>query len=472
MRLRTLLAVACLVFVLPLAATAKSNAPNIIYIMADDHTSQAISCYGSKINQTPNIDRLAKEGMRFSNCFCTNSICAPSRAVILSGRYSHLNGVRDNREVFDGSQVTFPRLLQKAGYRTAMIGKWHLKSDPTGFDHWNILPGQGRYNNPEFLEMGQRRQYDGYVTDIITDLAIAWLKEQDNERPFCLLCHHKAPHANWTPNAKHAQLFADRDIPEPATLQEDLASRTKAVQETTLMLDRNYLKRHPQPNEPVTLDGPALRPWVYQRFIKDYLRCIVSVDENVGRLLQYLDESGKARDTIVIYTSDQGFFLGEHGMYDKRLMYEEPLHMPLLIRYPGRIAPGSVAEAIVLNLDFAPTLLDLAGVPAPKEMQGRSFAPILQGKTPDDWRPTMYYRFYEAQYGVGPHLGVRTDRYKLIHFLYGDCGWELYDLKADPQEMVNLYNRPESAETVARLKAEIERLQRQYDDQAESSSAP
>jgi len=472
MRLRNLLAIACLVLAFPLAAGAKPTRPNIVFIMADDHASHAMSCYGSKINQTPHIDRLAKEGMRFDNCFCTNGICAPSRAVILSGRYSHLNGVRDNREPFDGGQVTFPKLLQQAGYRTAMIGKWHLKSDPTGFDYWNILPGQGRYNDPLFLDMGQRRQYDGYVTDIITDLAIDWLKQQDDEQPFCLLCHHKAPHSNWTPDAKHAQLWSDRDIPEPATLMDDFATRSQVLHTSTLLLDRNYLKRHPQPNEPADLDGPALRPWVYQRFIKDYLRCIVSVDENVGRLLRYLDESGKARDTIVIYTSDQGFFLGDHGMYDKRLMYEESLRMPLLVRYPRGIAPGSVVDSMVLNLDFAPTLLDLAGVPAASEMQGRSFAPILKGERPNDWRHSIYYRFYEDAYGVGPHLGVRTDRYKLIHYLYGDGGWELYDLKSDPREMENICARPELAEVVARLKGEMQRLRQQYNDEADSSVTP
>ncbi len=441
-----------------------ARGPNIVFIMADDHAAQALSCYGSKINRTPNLDRLAREGMRFANCFCTNSICAPSRAVILTGRYSHLNGVRDNCIAFDGSQVTFPKLLQQAGYRTALIGKWHLKSSPTGFNYWNVLPGQGRYHDPVFVDMGRRRKYDGYVTDVITDLSIDWLKQQDGKRPFCLLYHHKAPHANWEPDAKHARLYTDRDIAEPDTLLDDFATRTEAIRTHTLTLDMNFMQRHRHPELPRPLEGAELRRWVYQRFIKDYLRCIASVDENVGRLLKYLDDAGLARNTIVIYTSDQGFFLGEHGMYDKRFMYEESLRMPLLVRYPRWVAPGSVAEPMVLNLDFAPTLLDLAGAPIPSEMQGRSFAAILQGETPTDWRRSMYYRFYESAYGAGPHHGIRTDRYKLIHFLYGDYGWELYDLKIAPRELRNIYDSPDSAALVARLKVEMQRLQRQVGD--------
>ena len=441
-----------------------ARVPNIVLIMADDHAAHALGCYGSRINRTPNLDRLAREGMRFANCFCTNSICAPSRAVILTGRYSRLNGVRDNRKAFDGSQVTFPKLLQQAGYQTALIGKWHLKSPPTGFDYWSVLPGQGRYRDPVLLEMGRRRQYRGYVTDVITDLCIKWLKQQGGGRPFCLLYHHKAPHANWEPDPKHARLYEDRDIAEPDTLFDDFATRTGAIRTHTLTLDANFTQRHRRSDPPESLQGADLRRSVYQRFIKDYLRCIASVDENVGRLLRYLDDAGLARDTVVIYTSDQGFFLGDHGMYDKRFMYEESLRMPLLVRYPRRVAPGSVAESMVLNLDFAPTLLDLAGAPIPREMQGRSFVPVLRGKTPADWRRSMYYRFYESAYGVGPHHGIRTDRYKLIHFLYGDSGWELYDLKADPRELLNIYERPDSAAVVARLKTEMKRLQQQVGD--------
>jgi len=445
-------------------AAVAADRPNILFIMSDDHAAHALTCYGSRINRTPHLDRLAREGLRFANCFCTNSICAPSRAVILTGRYSHCNGVPDNRRPFDGSQTTFPKLLQESGYQTAIVGKWHLKSPPTGFDYWNVLPGQGRYHNPEFLEMGRRRKYQGYVTDVITDLCLKWLKDRDPGRPFCLLYHHKAPHGNWEPDAKHARLYEEADVPEPATLFDDYTTRTGAIRNHTLTVDRNLYRRHYGADPPAQLREPDQRRWVYQRYIKDYLRCVASVDENVGRVLDYLDETGLAKNTVVLYTSDQGFFLGDHGLYDKRLMYEHSLRMPLLVRWPAGIQAGSVAEAIVLNLDFGPTLLDLAGVPVPERMQGRSFRAILGGETPADWRTSMYYRFYEPAYGVGPHYGVRTRRYKLIHFQYGDNGWELFDLATDPDELNNLYQEPESAAVVAELKAELERLQRQYGD--------
>ena len=442
-----------------------ADRPNLLLIMSDDHAAHALSCYGSRINNTPNLDRLARQGMRFANCFCTNSICAPSRAVILTGKYSHLNGVRDNRKPFDGSQTTFPKLLQEAGYRTAIVGKWHLKSPPTGFDYWNVLPGQGRYHDPDFIEMGSRRKYPGYVTDVITDLCIRWLKQRDPDRPFCLLYHHKAPHGNWEPDAKHARLYDDADIPEPATLFDDYHSRTGAIRTHTLTVDDNLYGRHYRASPPEHLQGPERRRWVYQRYIKDYLRCIASVDENVGRMLDYLEEAGLAAGTVVIYTSDQGFFLGDHGLYDKRFMYEHSLRMPLLVRYPPLVEAGSVADAIVLNLDFGPTLLELAGVPIPPEMQGRSFRPILGGETPAGWRTSMYYRFYEPAYGVGPHYGIRTDRYKLIHFLYGDRGWELFDLATDPNELNNIYDQPQLAGLVQELKAELQRLRKQYGDE-------
>jgi arylsulfatase A-like enzyme len=464
--------------------------PNIIFIMTDDHASHAIGCYGSKINKTPNLDRLAKEGMMFKNCFCTNSICAPSRAVILTGKYSHINGVTDNREKFDGSQQTFPKMLQKAGYQTAIIGKWHLKTDPTGFDYWNILPGQGTYYNPVMIEMGQRKKYTGYTTDIITDHCLKWLKQRKPDRPFCLMYHHKAPHRNWQPAPKYLTMYDDVTIPEPDNLFDDYSNRGRAAKEQDMSIEKTMDKSdlklvtpgdlNPEQKklwdaaynpkneafEKAKLQGKDLVRWKYQRYIRDYLRCIASVDENVGRLLNYLDESGLTENTVVFYTSDQGFYLGDHGWFDKRFMYEQSLRMPLLVRYPKEIKTGSVNEDIVLNLDFAPTFLDLAGVDKPDDMQGCSIRPLLRAKTTKDWRKSMYYHYYEypAVHSVKRHYGLRTERYKLIHFYYDIDEWELYDLKNDPQEMKNVYDDPQYADTVKKLKAELQRLRKKYKD--------
>jgi len=464
--------------------------PNIIFIMADDHASHALSCYGSKINKTPNLDRLAKEGMLFKNCFCTNSICAPSRAVILTGKYSHINGVIDNRKKFDGTQQTFPKLLQQAGYETAMIGKWHLKSNPTGFDYWNVLPGQGTYYNPVMIEMGQRKKYTGYTTDIITDHCLNWLKARKSNKPFCLMYQHKAPHRAWEPGPKHLTRYDDVTIPEPETLFDDYSRRGKAARQQDMTIAKTMnnrdLKLVPPKNltaeqkklwdaayEPKNetfrienLQGKDLVRWKYQRYIKDYLRCVASIDENVGRLLDYLDESGLARNTIVMYTSDQGFYLGDHGWFDKRFMYEQSLRMPLLVRYPSQVKAGSINDDIVLNLDFAPTFLDFAGVSKPADMQGISLRRLLQGKTPPDWRTSMYYHYYEypGAHSVKRHYGVRTKRYKLIHFYYDIDEWELYDLLKDPNEMKNVYNDPAYADVVERLKKELKRLRRMYKD--------
>ncbi len=465
--------------------------PNIIYIMSDDHASHAMSCYGSKINKTPNLDRIANGGMRFNNSFCTNALCAPCRAVVLTGKYNHINGKIDNRaKPFDPSQQTFPKLLQKAGYQTAMVGKWHLRSDPTGFDYWNILPGQGVYYNPTMIEMGKRKKYTGYVTDIITDHAMKWIKERDQSKPFCLMFHHKAPHRNWQPDAKHLTMYDDVTIPEPDTLFDDYANRGRAAKEQDMMikktLNNNDLKlvapkglnpeqkklwdaAYGPKNEAfrkANLQGKDLVRWKYQRYIKDYLRCIASVDDNVGRLLDYLDESGLARNTVVFYTSDQGFFLGDHGWFDKRFMYEESLRMPLLVRYPKEIKPGSVSDDIVMNLDFAPTFLDYAGVPIPDDIQGESMRAVLAGKTPANWRTSMYYHYYEypAVHKVKRHYGVRTKRYKLIHFYYDIDEWELYDLQKDPREMKNVCNDPAYAHIVTELKAELKRLRKKYKD--------
>ncbi len=477
----------------PGCATAEENAdkrPNILFIFTDDHASHAIGAYASKINKTPNLDRLAKEGMLFRNCFCTNSICAPSRAVIQTGKHSHLNGVIDNRVRFDGSQQTFPKLLQKAGYQTAMIGKWHLKSDPTGFDFWNVLYGQGPYYNPPFKTPEGRVKHTGYTTDIITDVALDWLKnKRDKTKPFMMMCQHKAPHRNWQPGPKHLTMYDDATIPEPATLFDDWANRTSAckVQEMTVAnhLSDFDLKFKPPGNltpaqlktwnaaydpkneafRKAKLSGKDLVRWKYQRYLKDYLRCIASVDDNIGRLLAYLDASGLAANTVVIYSSDQGFYLGDHGWYDKRWMYEESLRMPLMIRWPGKTKPGSVDEHLVQNLDFAETFLDLAGVRPPADMQGRSIVPLLKGQPLDDWRTSIYYHYWEfpAVHMVHRHYGIRTDRYKLIHY-YLLKEWELFDLKKDTQELKNVYGDPAYADVVRKLKVELTRLQKHYKD--------
>jgi len=469
--------------------------PNILFIMSDDHAAQAISAYGSRLNRTPNIDRIAREGLRFTNCFCTNSICAPSRAVILSGRYSHLNGVRDNALPFDGTQVTFPKLLQQAGYQTAMIGKWHLKSDPTGFDYWNVLPGQGAYYNPDMLEMGEKKQYPGYVTDIVTDIALEFLRDRrDPDKPFCLMLHHKAPHRNWQPPLRHLSTYDGSDFPEPETLFDDYATRSAAAREQEMTLLRHLRpdsdlkmgeapgrlneeqrqawesayapKRNAfQANTPKEED---LVRWKYQRYMQDYLGCIAAVDENVGRVLDFLDENGLADHTVVVYTSDQGFYLGEHGWFDKRFMYEESLRMPLLVRYPEAVAAGTVNADLVLNLDFAPTFLDLAGLAKPQDFQGESAKSLLLGQA-SPWRKSIYYHYYEfpAVHMVKRHYGVRTERYKLIHFYHNIDAWELYDLEKDPQELNNVYENPGYASVRQELKTELTRLRILYGDSQE-----
>jgi arylsulfatase A-like enzyme len=471
-------------------STAPARRPNIIFIMADDHASHAMSCYGSRINKTPNLDRIANEGMRFDNCFCTNSICAPCRAVILTGKHSHLNGVIDNAKKFDGSQQTFPKLLQKAGYQTAMIGKWHLKTDPTGFDYWNILPGQGLYYNPAMIEMGVQKKYTGYVTDIITDHALKWLKERDSEKPFCLMFHHKAPHREWEPGPKHLTMYDDVTMPEPETLFDDYSGRGRAAKEQDMNIEKTMTNRDlklvapknltPEQKklwdaaydpknkafEQANLQGKDLVRWKYQRYIKDYLRCIASVDDNVGRVLDYLDASGLADNTVVFYTSDQGFYLGDHGWFDKRFMYEESLRMPFLVRYPKRIKAGSVNTDLVQNLDFAPTFLDFAGLDAPPDMQGRSLRRLLRGKTPNDWRTSIYYHYYEypAVHSVKRHYGIRTKKYKLIHFYNDIDEWELYDLEKDPHELKSVYSDPAYTSIVKELTAELKRLRTLYKD--------
>jgi arylsulfatase A-like enzyme len=456
--------------------------------MSDDHAAHAMSCYGSAVNQTPNLDRIAKEGMRLDRCYATNSICTPSRATILTGKYSHLNGVPVfNR--FDGSQPTVAKMLQAAGYHTGMIGKWHLGSDPTGFDYWNILPGQGRYFDPIFIDSTGRHVINGYVSDVITDLAIDFLKNQPKDKPFFLMCHHKAPHRPWEPDEKHKAMFAGKKIPEPATLFDDYATRTDAIknckQKVFTDMTRRDLKLEPpagmskkeqdawyqeKPNS-VTVDGHVLsgdefHKWEYERYMQDYLACIQSVDDNVGRLLDYLDQNGLAKNTVVIYTSDQGFFLGDHGLYDKRFMYEPSFKMPFVIRWPGVIKPGSTSDALATNVDFAETFLDAAGVPAPRDMQGHSLVPILKGEKPSEWRTSFYYRYYHdpGDHNTAAHYGVRTNTHKLIYFWKLDQ-WDMYDLKNDPNELHNVYNDSQQQATVAKLKEELMRLKKEVKDE-------
>ncbi len=466
---------------------------NIIYIMSDDHASHAISCYGSKINKTPNLDRLAAGGMRFDNCFCTNSICAPCRAVVLTGKYSHINGVLDNTQRFDGEQQTFPKILQQHGYQTAMIGKWHLKSDPTGFDYWNVLPGQGNYYNPVMSEMGEKKKCTGYVTDIITDRSLDWLQNRDRDKPFCLMCHHKAPHRNWKPSPTHLTLYDDVEIPEPDTLFDDYETRSDAAHEQEMTVEKHlnatdlkltgprglneeqllaWNEAYGPKNERfkrANLQGEELVRWKYQRYIKDYLRCVASVDESVGRLLDYLEAEGLADNTAVIYTSDQGFYLGDHGWFDKRFMYEESYKMPLLVRYPGMIRSGSKNDELVMNVDFAPTILDLAGLTPPGDMQGVSFKRILQGRRIANWRRACYYHYFEypAAHMVKRHYGIRTRRYKLMHFYHDIDAWELYDLKRDPREMNNVYDDKAYVSIRKDMTAELYRLRAHYGDTTE-----
>jgi arylsulfatase A-like enzyme len=470
-----------------------TSRPNILFIMSDDHAAHAISAYGSRINTTPNIDRIGAGGMRFSNCFVTNSICTPSRAAILTGKYAHINGVPVfNR--FDGSQPTLAKYLQAAGYHTGMIGKWHLGSDPTGFDYWNILPGQGVYHNPVLIEMGKQQKHTGYVTDLITDFSIEFLKNRPADKPFFLMCHHKAPHRAWQPDEKHAKQWANVDVPVPATFDDDYATRSPAAAEATMRIDRNLnrsdIKYPPPPpglkgadlaewnrtvdaelevtvdGAAVRLSGAALKNWKYQRYMRDYLACVASVDDNVGRLLDFLDANKLAENTIVIYTSDQGFFLGDHDWFDKRFMYEESLRMPFLVRWPGSVAVGSTNDRMILNVDFAPTLLAAAGQAAPADMQGRSFLPLLRGESVANWRTSMYYRYYHypQDHQVQPHYGVRTERHKLIYFNKIDA-WEMYDLATDSHELKNLYGDPAHADTVKRLKEEMVRLKNELKDE-------
>ncbi|TQS74988.1 sulfatase [Ornithinibacillus gellani] len=462
---------------------AEHKQPNVIFIMSDDHAAHAMSCYDSKINETPNLDRIANEGMRFDNCFCTNSICAPSRAAILTGLYNHKNGVKTLGDKFDSRQPTVQKMMKENGYQTALIGKWHLgnggNSDPTGFDYWNVFPNQGEYHDPVMYDMGVEKVFKGYATDIVTDLSLNWMKSRDKDKPFMLMCHHKAPHRPWDPDEKHMHLYEDVDIPEPPTFHDDYSNRAEAAKEAKMRIDRDLRERDVKAKPPEGLSAGELKSWYYQRYIKDYLRCVASIDDNVGRILDYLDEEGLAEDTIIVYTSDQGFFLGDHGWYDKRFMYEESLRMPFVIRYPKAIKAGSVTKDFALNVDFPETFLDYAGIDIPDHMQGRSLRPVLENNTPDDWQTSMYYRYWEhlsIEHRVGAHYGLRTHDYKLIYY-YGEAlgsadsmdeprtpEWELFDLNKDPYELNNVYHDPAYQETVTTLKEELYRLKDQVED--------
>ena len=566
---------------------------NILYIMCDDHSYQTISAYDHRFIETPNIDRIANEGVRFTNSFVANSLSGPSRACLLTGKHSHKNGFTDNTKRFDGSQQTFPKLLQQAGYQTAVVGKWHLTSDPTGFDYWNILIGQGDYYNPYFIDNGEKKQIEGYATNITTDLALDWLdNKRDKNKPFCLLLHHKAPHRTWMPDTCDLDLYEDVVYPVPETFYDKYEGRIAASeQEMNIIKDMDLvydLKMADKENEIHTttgleengrnlynrmtpaqkaawdkhygpiikkfkeqkltgkalaewkyqqymhdymrvihsvdrnvgrvldymeksgllentiivytsdqgfymgehgwfdkrfmyeesfrtpmlkLTGKALAEWKYQQYMHDYMRVIHSVDRNVGRVLDYMEKSGLLENTIIVYTSDQGFYMGEHGWFDKRFMYEESFRTPMLVRFPGGVK-GDIPE-MIQNIDHAATFLQVAGVPVPEDIQGDSYLPLLKGEKPKDWRTSLYYHFYEypAEHAVKRHYGVRTDRYKLIHF-YNDIDvWELYDLQNDPMEMHNIYNEPGNEALIDSLKTELNKLQEQYDDPIETELA-
>jgi arylsulfatase A-like enzyme len=479
-----------------LALLALAAPPNIVFIFSDDHAYQAISAYGDprKLIDTPNLDRIAKEGVRFDRCLVPNSICGPSRATVLTGKYSHRNGFYNNTNSrFDGSQVTFPKLLKKAGYQTAVVGKWHLISEPTGFDYWHILPGQGVYYNPPMIEDGKRVPHQGYVTDLIGDFSIDWLKKRDKSKPFLLMTQHKAPHREWAPPLRHLGHDKDRKYPEPATLFDDYSGRGPAVKDQDMTLQKTFTPRDAKFIAPAMtkeqraewdryyeprnkafrdakLEGKDLIRWRYNRYMHDYLGCVKAVDEAVGKLLKFLDDEGLAKDTIVVYCSDQGFYLGEHGWFDKRWIFEESLRTPLLIRWPGHAKAGTVNRDLVSTVDFAQTFLDAAGVPADKEMQGASLVPVLAGKTPETWRKSFYYEYFEypTPHRVVPHYGVVTDRYKLARFFVPTPDgkpkvdyWELYDREKDPNELKDFYADPAHAGAVKELKAELDRLRKE-----------
>lgn len=486
---------------------SRPKKPNIIFIMTDDHSYQTISAYDRRFIKTPGLDRIANEGVIFSNSFVANSICAPSRACMLTGKHSHANGQTDNKVVFDGSQETFPKMLQQAGYQTALIGKWHLKSDPTGFDHWSILPDQGNYYNPDFIDKNGGKRYDGYVTDLITDFSTDWLDHRDKDKPFCMLVHHKAVHRVWMPSIENLKAFKDQEFPLPENFFDDYNGRTAAgLQEMSIIKDmdlvydlkmldhegeiQSHYRNAYQHGEygrmtetqrqawdavydPIIekfkadkLTGKELAKWKYNRYMQDYLACVKSLDDNVARLLKYLDDNGLAENTIIVYTSDQGFYMGEHGWFDKRWMYEESFRTPLVMRFPQSYNAHGKITQLVQNIDYAPTFLELAGIPVPDHIQGKSLLPLITSDGKTEWRKSLYYHYYEfpGEHAVRRHYGIRTDRYKLIHFYNDIDEWELFDLQNDPSEMKNLYGIAEFQNLGDSLKIELKKLQEQYHD--------
>ncbi len=503
-------------------AMAADSRPNIVFIFSDDHSPTAIGAYErwlKSVNPTPNIDKLAAQGMLFRRSYCTNSICGPVRAVIETGKHSHLNGFRQNGDKFNWDQPTFPKLLQKAGYQTVLYGKYHLEGKPKGYDDWAVLPGQGLYYNPDFMTAQGKVTKQGYCTDLVTDMAVEWLKsKRDTSKPFLLRVQHKAPHRNWMPALRHLGAYDDVLIPEPPTLFMDHRSQASPSRHQELEVDRhmdlNYdlfvdlTAEFNQPPSQATQDrsawanmkrmtpaqmqawrayygpldaafhqaqptGEALVRWKHQRYLRNYLACVKGVDESVATLTKTLEELGLAENTIVVYSSDQGFYLGDRGWYDKRWMYENSLEMPLIVKWPGVTQPGSRNDDLVQNLDYAPTFLEAAGVPLPADLQGRSLVPLLKGERPKDWRDAIYYHYFEypSVHMVARQRGVRTDRFKLIHF-YQFGEWEFYDLEADPQELRNQYDNPVYAGEVAKLKQRLEELRGQYADDSDIAEMP
>lgn len=474
---------------IPTAAHAqgKKKPPNIIYIMSDDHANAAIGAYNSWLKpvlKTPNLDKLARQGMLFKQSMVTNSICTPSRAAILTSQYSHKNGVYTLNDALPKNTTHIGHLLRLLGYQTALIGKWHLQIDPTGFDYWNVLPGQGRYIDPQLRPIGNKQKdfktyTGGYSEDVITDISLDWLKKRDRDKPFFLMCHYKAPHRPWDPAPRYKDLYKDVTIPEPDTLYDDFKGRSKQAADIKMRIGDDFSKRDLEMDIP-KLQGKELRKWAYQQYMKRYLACVAAVDENVGRIMAWLEAEGLMEDTIIVYTSDQGFFLGEHGWFDKRMMYEPGLLTPLIIRWPGHVAPGSVNNDMILNIDHAPTWLDIAGGKIPDSMQGKSYKSILEGKTPPDWRQAVYYRYWmhlDGSHNVPAHYGIRTQRYTLIHFYGKALGmkgakdkdlapeWELYDNQKDPQQVRNVFGDPAYAPVLADLRKELEKLKREAGDE-------
>ena len=465
--------------------------PNIIFIMSDDHAAHAISAYGSRVNHTPNLDRIAAEGVRMDAVYCTNSICSPSRATILTGTYSHINGVSSIWTEMDYRVPTFIDALKGAGYRTAMFGKWHLGehgvSLPRGFDAWRIFPGQGDYVDPEMIDEDGSAVVRGYATDIVTDLSIDWIDSLEADEPFCMMVHHKAPHRPWVPDEKHRHLYADGTIPEPDTFFDDYETRSMAVRGVHMTIADDMGADDLKTEVPEHLRGPEMRAarmsWKYQIYMRDYLQCIQSIDDNVGRMLDHLDVKGLAENTLIVYTSDQGFFLGDHGWFDKRLMFDQSLQMPMLVRWPAEIAAGSRCEAIITNVDFAATFLDVCGIDADDTLptsQGRSFRALLRGEEVEDWPDAAYYRYWEHDdpiHAAPAHYGIRTRTHKLIYYYGAGLGvpgasdrefepeWELYDLEADPTEVRNVADDPDYAEVRAQLVAKLAEYQRRYRDE-------